>query len=210
MRAVKVQPLAARIAVVAAALFLGLLVLVSTGALGRGSVDVHADAAANAAVRAHPALLSTAHAVTNLGAPLVVDILAVVAALALWFTGHRRAATYVLAVRIGGQIVASGVKVLVGRPRPVLPHPVAHAVGHSFPSGHATDAASVYLPLAVVVCALFAGRALRVSIVALAMLICLAVATTRVLLGVHYPSDVLAGLAAGVALTAILTPVLDP
>jgi len=191
------------------AVFVALLVAVSAGAFGHGSVDARADVRAHATVVDHHGLLTSARWLTNLGAPYVVDAVAAVAAVALWLAGRRRAALYVVGVRVIALVVESSVKLLVARSRPALAHPVAHATGYSFPSGHATGAASLYLPLALVACTVLPGRVARAIVISVAVLICLVVATTRVLLGVHYPSDVIAGLAIGVCATAALLAVAD-
>lgn len=188
--------------------FVALLISVTAGALGAGSVDARLESSAHSAVLDHPELLRLAKALTNLGAPLYVDLLALVAALVLLAWRRPRAAAYVLVVRVATQILDALIKALVARHRPRLAHPVAHAAGFSFPSGHAAGAASVYLPLAVVIGALVTRAAFRRTAWVLAVLLCLVVATTRVLLGVHYPSDVIAGLTLGAVVTAAVTPVL--
>jgi membrane-associated phospholipid phosphatase len=89
----------------------------------------------------------------------------------------------------------------VGRHRPVLPHPVAHASGFSFPSGHATGSAALWGSVAVAVWVV----ARRLVVVALAVIVPAAVAATRVLLGVHFVTDVVAGLLVGWAVAAGLS-----
>ena len=199
---------ASLVALVSTVVFVGLLIAVVAGALGAGSVDARSVTSAHAAVRDHPLLLSLARALTNLGAPVVVDALAAVAGVVLWLTGRRRASLYVLAVRVAALVLDSAFKDLVGRSRPVLADPVAHASGFSFPSGHATGAASVYLPLAALANGVLVRRGARIVVMGVAVLACLVVATTRVLLGVHYPSDVLAGLALGTAVTCAVSAVM--
>jgi undecaprenyl-diphosphatase len=193
---------------ISAAVFGLLLAAVESGLAGHGSVDARVDSTAHRFVLSHPAVLDAARMLTRLGAPTVVTVVTLVAAAVLVVLGRCRAALFVGAVRIATQLADSAVKDLVARPRPKFAHPVDHASGWSFPSGHAAGAASVYLPLAVVACALWAARSVRVVAWSLAVPACLAVASSRVLLGVHHPSDVIAGLALGVALTAAATPLL--
>lgn len=188
--------------------FVALLAAVTAGALGSGSVDARTEFAAHAAILDHHGLLRVARALTNLGAPLTVDLLALAAALALLLLRRPRAAAYVVVVRIAAQLLDTLIKGLVARHRPRLLHPVAHAAGYSFPSGHAAGAASTFLPIAVVVGTVVANAAVRRTTWVFAVLICLVVATTRVLLGVHFLSDVIAGLTLGTAMTCVLAPIL--
>ena len=107
-----------------------------------------------------------------------------------------------LTVAVLGQVVATNVtKVLVDRARPNI-HRLTGFSGASFPSGHAAAAAAIFASVALLV---GRGRSKRVKTVlaAGAAAIAFAVATTRVLLGVHWLTDVLAGLALGWAWFAI-------
>lgn len=180
----------------------GLLVAVTTGLLGPGSVDVRADAAANTLVTHHHAVLATAKDVTRMGAPIVVDVVAAVVAIVLVLLRQVVLAAYVLAVRIATQLISSGLKTAVGRHRPVVAHPVAIWHGYSFPSGHAAGAASVYLPLALILVIWLRSTRWHWAVGTAAAALCLVVAASRVLLGAHYPSDVLSGLALGAAVAA--------
>jgi undecaprenyl-diphosphatase len=121
-----------------------------------------------------------------------------------WAGSSVRALVLVFArvVELG---VETGVKFVVGRPRPVLEHPLATATSSSFPSGHAAGSAAVYGVLALLLlrAATTAApdRAVphRVAPVAIAgiLVFAVAVAASRVVLGVHFPSDVVAGLVLG-------------
>jgi undecaprenyl-diphosphatase len=93
-------------------------------------------------------------------------------------------------------LISDLVKLLVSRPRPPVEHLQAVA-GSSFPSGHATQASAFWFSLALASRSVpAAARATRVVWV-LAAVIVAAVALSRVYLGVHYPSDVIAGVALG-------------
>ena len=94
---------------------------------------------------------------------------------------------------------AAGAKGLVQRARPVVEDAVAHAPGSSFPSGHATNTAAVALTLTLLVWPLL-GRRGRVVVPLVAATCTMLTALDRVMLGVHYPSDVVAGIALGTAL----------
>lgn len=164
--------------------------------------DRSADDRAHELVRSSPGLLAATRVVTHLGDPLVVTFVAVVAALVCWLLGRRRDAVYLLAVRLVVVVVGYLLKEVVGRARPALAEPVAHAGGYSFPSGHALGAAALYASLAVVVAGIV-RRHWRPLLVAVAIVVPIAVATTRVLLGLHFPSDVAAGLVLGWAVALL-------
>ena len=91
------------------------------------------------------------------------------------------------------------VKVLVARARPVVEDAVSHAPGYSFPSGHAANAAAAGLTLVLVLWPLLGPRA-RTVVPAVVTVLVLVTALDRVVLGVHYPSDVLGGILFGGAL----------
>ena len=162
--------------------------------------DRRADDDAHSLVVAHGWLLSLVRALTHLGDPVVVTALAVVGAVLAFVAGRRRCAVYLLLVRAAALLLGFGLKEAVRRARPVLAHPVAHANGFSFPSGHALGSAAAYASLALVL-PRRVPLALRVAIGALVPVV---VAGTRVLLGVHFPSDVVAGLVLGWSVALLL------
>ncbi|AKT52569.1 hypothetical protein ADJ73_03640 [Arsenicicoccus sp. oral taxon 190] len=92
------------------------------------------------------------------------------------------------------------VKLLVQRARPVVDDPVSQAPGYSFPSGHAANTAAVCLTLTVLLWPLLRTRMERAVAVTLAAVVTVTVMLDRVFLGVHYPSDVTAGLLLAAAL----------
>jgi undecaprenyl-diphosphatase len=96
-------------------------------------------------------------------------------------------------------IIQLAAKGLVQRARPVVDDAVAHAPGSSFPSGHATNTAAVAVTLTLLVWPLL-GRRGRVVVPLVAATCTILTAVDRVMLGVHYPSDVVAGIALGTAL----------
>lgn len=108
---------------------------------------------------------------------------------------NRRHATalLVLASSLGGTLVSTGLKLLFERPRPAL---VEHLVGvstPSFPSGHALLSAAIYLTLGALLAREFPQPRLRRYFLAVAVTLTLLIGMSRVYLGVHWPSDVLAG-----------------
>lgn len=95
--------------------------------------------------------------------------------------------------------LALDVKYLVQRARPVVEDAITHAPGYSFPSGHAANAAAASTIL-VVLCWPLLGRRGRIAAVVGAGVVMVVTALDRVFLGVHYPSDVTAGIIFGVGL----------
>jgi undecaprenyl-diphosphatase len=168
------------------------------------SVDRDVSAAAERAVAGSPALLRAAEAVTLLGDPIGITVVAAGLALVLWRRGHARLALYVVAARLGAIVLSQGLKHLVDRARPVFDVPVAEALGPSFPSGHALGSAVFWTTCAVLLVPRV-GRPRR--LLAGAVLVAVLVAASRVLLGVHYLSDVTGGLLLGLGWAAVCTAV---
>ncbi|MFN8124235.1 MAG: phosphatase PAP2 family protein [Thermoleophilia bacterium] len=140
-------------------------------------------------------------AVTQLGETWLVAILAVVLAAYAWRRGTRAAAPFLALVVVGNNLATNGIKALADRARPTL-NPVAETLGPSFPSGHTTTAASFFAAAALVLGA-GATRNRRALLAGAAVAAATAVACSRVLLAVHWLSDVAAGLALGWAWFAL-------
>lgn len=191
----------ALIAALALLVVLPLAVLVRAGWAPLASLDQHADDDAHQAVTSSAALLDVSRGVTHLGDPTVVTALAALAALALWLAGRRTDAGYVALARVAAVVAGFVAKEAIGRARPHLAQPVASASGYSFPSGHALGSAALYLSLALVAARMW--RRARAWLLVAAVVISVAVATSRVLLGVHFPSDVVAGLILGWAIALV-------
>jgi undecaprenyl-diphosphatase len=129
-------------------------------------------------------------------------ILALVVAAAAGFCAVvRRYGTLVLVLvaAIGGAMLSAALKGAFARPRPdVVPH-LMEAAFSSFPSGHAMMSSAVYMSLAAVLAQIIPGNAGKLYVLGVALLLTGLVGVTRVFVGVHYPTDVLAGWAAGLA-----------
>jgi undecaprenyl-diphosphatase len=174
------------------------LVLVGWG-LGELSTSAvqasDADAVRDVASGRSSLLVTLAHAASFVGSGYVIVPLAiVVCAILCW--RRRRADAYAVALSAAGAIALSSVvKIMVGRARPPVHHLEAVSSG-SFPSGHATQSTAFYLTLLMV---LVTGkpRSARPAAAVAAVLLIIAIATSRVYLGVHYPSDVIAGMLLG-------------
>ncbi|MGF7152565.1 phosphatase PAP2 family protein [Novosphingobium gossypii] len=156
-----------------------------------------------------PSLLETVRDVTALGGVLLRNLFAVGAVVALLFLRLRREAALMVLTVASGWAVNSALKGLVGRPRPqIVPH-LMEAGGNSFPSGHSFNAAVVYIAMALAFAALSKRPAVRRTVIGTAMALSLAIAWSRVWLGVHWPTDVIAGWLGGAGwafLAAALLP----
>lgn len=158
---------------------------------------------------AHPPLRSFWVGVSTVLQPLVWQVASAALALWLFVRRHVRHAAAVVIAVAGATATSSVVKAIIERPRPVPAHVVAHAAGWSFPSGHET-AASAAVAVGVVVLAASRGRRhglLVAAGVVAAALACL-VGLSRIGLAVHFPSDVVGGLALGVFWAAVGAAVL--
>ncbi len=135
--------------------------------------------------------------------------LAIVVGVFLWFRGARLivALAPVVALGLSGAI-AGVVKVAVGRARPPTSLHLVNESGFSFPSGHSTDSAALYLTIGLVVAVVFLRRPLaRVVVVGAAGVLVFAIGLSRMILGVHYPTDVLAGWALGLVVAMSVSTV---
>lgn len=137
--------------------------------------------------------------ITALGGVSVLALFTVAAAGFLWLDGKHRLMGVLLVATGCGFALSQGLKLWFRRPRPdVVPH-LAEVFTSSFPSGHSMMAAVVYLTLGALVATALPRRRLRAYVLTLAIVLSVLVGASRVYLGVHYPSDVLAGWAAGLA-----------
>jgi undecaprenyl-diphosphatase len=134
---------------------------------------------------------------TALGGWSVLTLLSLAAFTALLLLGQRRPALILVLSVAGGQLLSHLAKGYFDRPRPEL---VAHIVEvSSSPSGHSMMAAVTYLTLAAMLARATPLRRMKAFFFTVAILVSLLVGISRVYLGVHWPSDVLAGWAAGAA-----------
>jgi undecaprenyl-diphosphatase len=138
-------------------------------------------------------LLEAVRDFTGLGGVLLRHLAAIGAVVALLFLKLRREALLLAATVISGWLVGSLFKALFARPRPtVVPH-LMDAGGNSFPSGHSFNSAVVYMAIALAFAAISPHRRVRWTVIGCALAMTLLIALSRVWLGVHYPSDAVAG-----------------
>src|SRR5262245_24574649 len=134
---------------------------------------------------------------TAIGSTGVLLLVVLMVAGFLAMTRRRNAALMVLASSAGGTLITHLTKIGFARPRPdLVPHEV-YVDTMSFPSGHAMMSAVVYLTLGALLARTEARRRVKIYILAMAVLLTLLVGASRIYLGVHWPTDVLAGWALG-------------
>ncbi|ANT49218.1 phosphatase PAP2 family protein [Mesorhizobium amorphae] len=137
--------------------------------------------------------------ITSLGSASVLVL--ITAAVIIYLLMIRRPATALLifVAVAGGQVLSSLLKAGIDRPRPDLVSHLVNETSFSFPSGHAMLSAVTYLTLGSLVARFLHGRTTKIFVLCLAVLTTVLVGISRVYLGVHWPSDVLAGWCAGFA-----------
>lgn len=134
---------------------------------------------------------------TALGGVAMLTILTVGVVIFLFLQGTTRAAYFVTIAVVGGVLLGTLLKSFFARPRPELVPHLSYVYTASFPSGHSLNAAVVYLALGVLLARLQKQRILKIYIMCVAACVTIAVGVSRVYLGVHWPTDVLAGWTAG-------------
>lgn len=139
--------------------------------------------------------------------PWVFRVSVLVAAAVLWRRHARSAAMWAASTMIVGTLLGAVLKLVVSRARPALDDPVATVTGFSFPSGHALNAALGASLLVALLWRPAARRSRRLLLLTVGALLVVLTGLDRVLLGVHFPSDVTAGLMIGWGWVALCTAV---
>jgi membrane-associated phospholipid phosphatase len=152
----------------------------------------------NDLVAPHAAVVRALTAITAAGGPSFLVALVAVVVVLLLIRRRPRLAIYLAVTGIGALLLDPSLKALVGRLRPVVAEPIAVGGGNSFPSGHTLGATVAYGMLALVFLPLARGR-WRGWLIGVAAALAVVVGLTRLALGVHYLSDVLAGWLLGLA-----------
>ncbi|QEE38216.1 MULTISPECIES: phosphatase PAP2 family protein [unclassified Methylobacterium] len=146
-----------------------------------------------------PWLEETMRDITGLGSVFTVLFLTCAVAAYLAVSGRRRISLFVLAAVGSGELISTVLKLFYQRPRPdLVPHGM-EVFTASFPSGHATMSAIAYLTLATLIARLDRNRSAKALVLGLGVGLTLLVGLSRIYLGVHWPSDVLAGWCIGAA-----------
>ena len=161
------------------------------------SVDHGAAARINDLVAGNSALVTVVKAVTWLGSDGVLWAVVGVATVTWPIRKRWRLAAYLLVTAAGALVLDPVLKSLVGWLRPVVAHPIAHGTGDSFPSGHSLGSMVCYGAILLVFLPAARGR-WRVAFVTVIVTLIALIGISRILLGVHYLSDVIGGWAIGI------------
>jgi undecaprenyl-diphosphatase len=146
-----------------------------------------------------PWVEETMRDITGLGSVFTVLFITFATSAYLALSGRRRIGLFMLAAVVGGELLSTVLKVFYQRPRPdLVPHGM-EVFTASFPSGHATMSAIAYLTLATLVARVDRNRGVKALVLALGVGTTVLVGVSRIYLGVHWPSDVLAGWCIGAA-----------
>jgi undecaprenyl-diphosphatase len=135
--------------------------------------------------------------ITALGGGGVLALITAATAAYLILIGKPHAAVFVVVAVLGGLVLSTVLKIGFARPRPDLVPHAAVVYTPSFPSGHAMLSAATYLTLGALLARMHAQRAVKVFFLGMAVVLTVLVGVSRIYLGVHWPTDVLAGWAAG-------------
>ena len=142
--------------------------------------------------------------------PNVFDAIGLIGAVALFLNKHRRAGLWIVGVLGVARLSASWLKALTERHRPTFAHPVETLSGWSFPSGHVSTAAAACGCVIVIATMFIRKRGLRRPVIGASILVVLLVSLDRLVLGVHYASDVLGGWMVGGLVTLLGILIFDP
>lgn len=156
-----------------------------------------------------PALDGAMLEITALGTATVVMMIVCVAALFLMLTRHKYSALLLLVATAGGLILDLVLKLRFDRPRPHVFTWGTQAVSSSFPSGHAMSATIVYSTVAYLATRLQKRRLARWLTMLFAAVVIVLICFSRLYLGVHYPSDVVAGVVVGLSWAAFCMATLE-
>jgi undecaprenyl-diphosphatase len=190
--------LAPLIVVTAAAMvFAILLVLVRSRWPPLESADHGAAARINGLIAGDAVLVAVVKAVTWLGSGGVLWTVVGATAIVLALRRRWRLAVYLLVTGAGALVLDPILKSLVGRLRPVVAHPIAHGAGNSFPSGHSLGSIVCYGAVLLVFLPAARGR-WRTAFITVVVTVVALIGISRVLLGVHYLSDVVGAWAVGI------------
>jgi undecaprenyl-diphosphatase len=148
-------------------------------------------------------LEESARDITGLGGYAILSMVTLAAVTYLLMAKKRGAALLVVGAVLGGMLLSTALKLGFERPRPDLVPAAARVYTASFPSGHAMLSAVTYLTIGALLARVEQRRRVKAFLLMVAVVLTLLVGASRVYLGVHWPSDVLAGWCVGAAWAAL-------
>ncbi len=146
-----------------------------------------------------PWMQEMARDVTALGSFSILIVLLLSIGGFLCLIRQRQFALFLIVVVVGGAVLSNVLKFVIGRPRHELFPLGARVFSNSFPSDHAALSMITYMTLGALLAHTMTSRAARIYVVAVAALLAFMIGASRVYLGVHYPTDILAGWSLGAA-----------
>lgn len=149
------------------------------------------------------ALRHTVDDFTALGGVTLVVLFTSLTVVFLLIQRQLHNALYLMTTMIGGWLLSSTLKVLIARPRPDIVEHLVHVNDLSFPSGHSMLSAVLYGTLAIIAVQYLRSEAAKNYVVIVATMVVLLVGLSRIILGVHFPTDVIAGWCLGFAWVVI-------
>ena len=142
---------------------------------------------------------------TRLGNPAIMFSIMGAIAMLFWLAGRRRTALILLLASLLGPAIGQGIKYVIRRERPdVAWRLIDRPKSPSFPSGHALNTMALYGAVALLTSRHLRRRIARVAVLVVGFLLPMLIGMSRVYLGVHYPSDVLAGWTGGLACALLI------
>jgi undecaprenyl-diphosphatase len=174
---------------------LGLISLADAATESDGLAAFDPELTADAVSRRTPVLTAIARTLTFIGSAPVLVTLTLISAVVLWrWTRSLRAPAVLVLAMLGSTVLTTGLKALIGRARPdgtLVLGPVTETF--AFPSGHTLNSTVFFLTLAALVCARITSRRTRTAVLAVAVVMSIGVGLSRVYLGYHWATDVVAG-----------------
>lgn len=147
--------------------------------------------------------------ITSLGTGVVVGMIVLVTGMFLWLNHHRHSSILLIAATLGGLVLDNLLKIGFNRPRPQIFEWGTYAASSSFPSGHAMSSVIVYGTVTYLAARLQRRLASRILTFVFAAIVIGLISISRIYLGVHYPSDIIAGLMIGLAWAGFCMAVLE-
>jgi undecaprenyl-diphosphatase len=184
------------------------LLTILTAAHAFNSPDQSLDARIHSFALAHATLVSVTKVVTFLGEPPVALGGGILAAVVCYLWRNQQRAYFFAVSSVGAYGIAYLVKELLKRHRPVWPVPVMADTGPTYPSGHATGSSALAVALIIAVVPLIGALAVRRAATAVLVVYAIVEPISRLILGVHFPSDVVAGALLGTGWTLLCASLL--